>query len=535
MSEIISTEVFKGAFILGAKRLEDKKDIINELNVFPVPDGDTGINMSMTVRTAVSEIENNDYESVGDLYKAISQGTLRGARGNSGVILSQLFRGFYKGIKTAEVINTSALAEAFAKATGTAYRAVMKPKEGTILTVAKAISDKALKICHEITDIGKFYDELVEEAEIALENTPELLPVLKQAGVVDSGGTGLVEILKGAADYINKRDTDIKIHTSKKAKKISPNEFMYSLNYIFCPEGNFTQKCSKDLEVYLESLGKLKRYSKNDDKFSISLLSNDPGRAITKSIKYGYVLDVKLETKINQEKQEKPAPVLPPVPTAKEKEYGFVAIASGDGIKDIFISLGVDVCIHGGQTMNPSTEDITRAIESVNAKTVFVLPNNKNILLAAKQAAEITGNAIVIPTNTIPQGISALIGFSEELNPEDNKAAMVESISYIKSGEITYAIRDTVIEDKVIKQGDYMGIGDSGILASEKNINKCIDTMLKELLDEDSTLISLYYGEDIKESDANKLKMRLAKKHSNCEIEMQYGGQPVYYYLLSIE
>lgn len=536
MANTINALTLKGAFILGAKRLDEKKEYINELNVFPVPDGDTGINMSMTVASALNDIEGNDYTDAVVLAKAISQGSLKGARGNSGVILSQLFRGFYKVIKTSEEINVKVLSEALGKATETAYRAVMKPKEGTILTVAKAISEKAASLSDTTEDIGEFYDGLVEAAEEMLLKTPEMLPVLKQAGVVDSGGAGLLEIIKGAADFVNGRDTDIKTHSVKKKHDPKKVVLSYELSMDVYLSLDSDSKAKADYEVYLESIGKLNSYNYKDRIISVKLSTNEPGKAITKAIKYGSIDNVTIVNNIKPEKKEnKPAPVKE-VPT-ELKEMGFVSVASGKGLTEIFTGLGVDYCIKGGQTMNPSTEDILEAIDKVNAKTVFVLPNNKNILLASEQAAGLCAEkqVIVIPSFTVPQGISALISFTNDLSPEENKAAMTEGISLIKSGEVTYAVRDTIIGDKKIKKGDFMGIGDEGIISVEKNINKCVDSMLKELIDEESALISIYYGSDVTEEDANKLVKKISKKYPDLEVDLQFGGQPVYYYLLSVE
>lgn len=530
----LSSNVLKAAFIVGAKRLEENKDYINELNVFPVPDGDTGTNMSLTVNSALKDITAEEFEDPQSLCKVISQGSLRGARGNSGVILSQLFRGFYKVIKTSENIDMFTMAQALSKATETAYRAVMKPKEGTILTVAKAISDRAMSIYSDCKDMGEFYDELVDAAETMLLKTPDLLPVLKQAGVVDSGGQGLVHIMKGAADYINGRDTDTKIHKDKKSdNKPAISIYDYEISLDIIPDTKPSSKFIKDMEVYMEGLGKVVRFEAKEEYIHLKIMTSTPGKVISRATKSAKIDNVNLINKnssqnINNTKPEPPKEL---------KEFGFVSVSMGDGFAEIFSSLDVDVCINGGQTMNPSTEDILSAIDSVYAKHVFVLPNNKNILLAANQAAELTKDkkVCVIPTTTTPQGISAMIGFSPDASFEDNQNSMNDEIGYISSGEITYAVRDTIIDDKEIKEGDFMGIGDGSIKAIEKNLNKCVESLVKALTDDDSSLLSLYYGSDVTEADAKKIQNKLSKKYPKIEIELQYGGQPVYYYVLSVE
>lgn len=534
MGNNISADVLRGAFILGAKRLDEKKDIINELNVFPVPDGDTGTNMSMTVNAALKEVENTEFDDIQVLCKTISQGALRGARGNSGVILSQLFRGFYKVIKGSNEVDIYLIAEAFSKATETAYRAVMKPKEGTILTVAKAISDRAMEVCHETDDFVYFYDEILKSAKKMLDRTPEMLPVLKQAGVVDSGGAGLIEILSGAADYIAGRDTDISTDTSIDKPKQEEIKLQYEISFDVYPPKKVSDKASKDLEVYLLSIGKIKRFDSGDMRISVLLHTNEPGRALTRALKTGEIDNVLVNN--NNPNHEIVEDSAYPKPT-EFKEMGFVTVAVGDGIDSIFKSLGADYCIKGGQTMNPSTDDILEAIERVYARKVFVLPNNKNILLAAQQAAKLTEDkeVIVIPTTTIPQGICALINFIPDVSAKENEECMVNAIGEIKSGEITYAVRDTIIGDKEIHEGDFMGIGDAGILAVDKKIDKCIETLIEEISDEDSSLLSIYYGEDVKESEAAKLVKKLSKKFPDFEIDLQNGGQPVYYYILSVE
>lgn len=533
----ISAQELKNAFILGAARLEENKDIINELNVFPVPDGDTGTNMSMTVVAAVNEISSLDSPEHRVICKAISQGSLRGARGNSGVILSQLFRGFYKAVKTEEEITPEVFAKALEKATETAYRAVMKPKEGTILTIAKAVSEKALELCeNNEVEFGALYDALVEHAREVLEKTPDMLPALKQAGVVDSGGRGLLEILTGAADSINGRRT-VQSISDRILKEETTVEYGYTLSLAFSSETLSDRQSVADLKVYLESIGKINDFDIAEGALNLKIDSNEPGRAITKLLKSGSIDKVTLtnnnpilhkQTASNDIHVEK---------SMEKKDVGFVAVSVGAGIDEIFQGLGADYIIKGGQTMNPCTEDILKAIEAVNADTIFILPNNKNIFLSATQAADVTEDktVLVVPTKTLPQGITALINYQPEKTPEENLHTMTEEIGYVKSGEITYAVRDTIVDDKEIHQGDFMGICDKGIRAVEKDIDSCMLSLVAELVDEESSLLSLYWGEDVTSEAADSLAVKIAEAFPALEVEVQYGGQPVYYYVLSVE
>ncbi|MCR5451160.1 MAG: DAK2 domain-containing protein [Lachnospiraceae bacterium] len=542
-NEIRANDLAK-AFLAGAKYLEAKKDLINELNVFPVPDGDTGTNMTMTIMSAATEvaaIENPDMKTVS---KAMSSGSLRGARGNSGVILSQLFRGFTKVIKNEEILNVNILNEAFQKACETAYKAVMKPKEGTILTVARGAADKAAELAETTDDILEFSLGILEEAEAVLAKTPDMLPVLKQAGVVDSGGQGLVEVFRGICDYLSGKEIDLTIDgdttkEEKKAKEIKESQktFTYSMSFSIIAKDSFAAKLDGDLKEYFNTIGKCIDIELNGKEMKASLFTDDPGKALSRSIKFGIldninIKNIKLEkTDTAGEPEEKAEESLP------AKNMGFVAVSIGEGMNRIFHELGADYIIEGGQTMNPSTEDIISAIDKVNAKTVFVLPNNKNIILAANQAKDLCDNkeVIVLPTKTLPQGVTALINFIADQSVSENEERMTEEIKNVKSGEITYAVRDTIIDDKEIKEGDYMGIGDSGILAVNKDIEETFTALLEELIDEDSSLVSIYFGSDVSESDAEALKDKAATIFPDIEFELQMGGQPVYYYVISVE
>ena len=542
-------------FLAGAKNLESKKEWINELNVFPVPDGDTGTNMTLTIMSAAKEVAAMENPDMATLSKAISSGSLRGARGNSGVILSQLFRGFTKGIRDYDAITIPIAAAACEKAVETAYKAVMKPKEGTILTVAKGSAMKARELADAgEEDMGKFLREIIAHAEYVLSQTPEMLPVLKQAGVVDSGGQGLVEVLHGAYDAFMGKEVDFTVSGPAPAsapKAAGGNleaqanmeiKFGYCTEFIIMLNKTFNIKQEMDFKAYLESIGDSIVVVADDDVVKVHVHTNDPGLAIQKALKYGALSNMKIDNmrlehqeklfKMTEEKKESTEE-----PAAEHKEAGFIAVSVGEGIDEIFKGLGVDHIIAGGQTMNPSTEDVVNAIEKVNADTVYVLPNNKNIILAANQAKYLVEdkNVVVIPTKTIPQGITAVINYVPDMGPEENEATMSEEITRVKTGEVTYAVRDTMIDDKEIKQGDYMGIGDAGILAVGSDIEEVSFQMIEAMMEEDLELISIYYGADTTEEAAQKLKERVEERYPSCDIELQYGGQPIYYYIISAE
>ncbi len=551
----IDAKMLSKMFLAGAKNLEVKKEWINELNVFPVPDGDTGTNMTMTIMAAAKEVASMDEPDMATLCKAISSGSLRGARGNSGVILSQLLRGLTKVIKEYDEITLPVFAAAFEKAVETAYKAVMKPKEGTILTVAKGASDKAKELTEAgCEDLSEFFAQIIEHADYVLSQTPEMLPVLKQAGVVDSGGQGLMEVMKGAYDAFLGKEIDFTVETPTVSVNIASvddgfsNEdikFGYCTEFIIMLNRQFNIKHELDFKAYLESIGDSIVVVADDDIVKVHVHTNDPGMAIQKALKYGQLSNMKIDN-MRLEHQEKvikmseknaTEPVKESVADEPRKDVGFVTVAAGDGISEIFKSLGVDHVISGGQTMNPSTEDIVSAISLVNADTVFVLPNNKNIILAANQAQYLVEdkNVVVIPTKTIAQGITAVINFVPDMDVSENETVMCEEITRVKTGEVTYAVRDTQIDDKEIKQGDYMGIGDAGILAVGPQMNDVIYSMVDEMIDDESELISVYYGEEISEEAAQEICDTISEKYDSCDVELQYGGQPIYYYIISVE
>ncbi len=555
-TEKIDASLLAKMFLAGANNLEAKKEWINELNVFPVPDGDTGTNMSMTILAAAKEVSSLEKKDMKSVAKAISSGSLRGARGNSGVILSQLFRGFTKVIANYEYIDTVVLAEACDKAVETAYKAVMKPKEGTILTVARGAADKAIDMVEETDDLEVFIKAVIDEAERVLQKTPDMLPVLKQAGVVDSGGQGLIVVLQGAYDALMGKEIDYSsfesAQTSGGITKISA-ETEAEIKFGYCTEFIIVlNKPLRDEEVakykaFLTSIGDSIVVVADDEIVKTHVHTNDPGLAIQEALKHGSLSKIKIDN-MREEHQERlirdaqkvaaeQAKAEAEAAPVELKEMGFISVSAGAGLSEIFSGLGVDVIIEGGQTMNPSTDDILHAIEKVPAKNVFVLPNNKNIILAANQAAELSEEKkiYVIPTKTIPQGISALINFIPEQSAEENADRMTGELCNVKSGEITYAVRDTVIDDKEIKENDYMGIGDDGLLAVGAELNETLLAMIDELVDEESGIISLYYGEDVSEEDAQALADQLQEKYEDLEVEVNDGGQPIYYYILSVE
>ncbi len=550
----------KKAFILGAKNLEAKKDWINELNVFPVPDGDTGTNMTMTIMSAVKEVSASadDMKSV---CKAISSGSLKGARGNSGVILSQLLRGFTKIAGDYETLDTMILSIALDKATETAYKAVMRPKEGTILTVAKAMSNKALEIYEDVDDIQEFVKEVLDAGDKALARTPELLPVLKQAGVVDSGGQGLMEIIRGVYDSIMGKELDYSsiempkpktpvkmgMHISKAEVDTANIKFGYCTEFIINLEKEFKENDEESFKAFLETIGDSLVCVSDDEVVKIHVHTNDPGLALQRALGYGSLTRIKIDNMREQHEEqllkemiESGEVEVDDTETKKDvelKEYGFISVSSGEGLSDIFKGLGVDEIIEGGQTMNPSTEDILFAIDKLNAKNIYILPNNKNIILAANQAAELIQdkNIMVVPTKTIPQGLSAVIAFMPNIGSEENLNNMQEEIQKVKSLQVTYAVRTTSIDDFDIEEGDIMAIGDAGIVSVGKSIDDTVLDGLAKLINEETELVSLYYGADIKEEEAEKLKERLSDKYSNIDIELNKGSQAVYYYIASVE
>lgn len=557
-TKVIDAQLLQKAFIAGAYNLERNKDYINELNVFPVPDGDTGSNMSLTIMAAAREVSTLENPSMDELSKTISSGSLRGARGNSGVILSQLLRGFCKEIKGKKQITVSVLADGFIRAVETAYKAVMKPKEGTILTVAKGVAEKAVELSEMDMDFETLGQEILDHGNEVLKQTPELLPVLKEAGVVDSGGQGLMEFLTGAYNGLTGKAEISKPATSggvAKAQTMSSEEidtshikYGYCTEFIIMLEKEYNAETEAKFKEFLTSIGDSLVVVSDDEIVKVHVHTNHPGLAFEKGLEYGSLTSMKIDNmreehkeKVIHEQDRKKAAEQEAAKEAKKDEpkkpFGFVAVSVGEGLNDIFRDLGVDHIIEGGQTMNPSTEDVLDAISKVNAETVFVFPNNKNIILAANQAAEIEEEkkVIVIPTKTIPQGISALISFDESATAEANQAGMEDAITAVKSGQVTYAVRDTSIDGKEIKTGDYMGIDDVGIQAVGQNITEVVKDLIGAMADEDSELLSIYYGSDVEEEKADALVEAVQAAYPDFEVEAHAGGQPIYYYILSLE
>ena len=558
-TKTINVDVLAKMFLAGAQNIEAKKDYINELNVFPVPDGDTGTNMSMTIMSAAKEVTALNKPAMKDLAKAISSGSLRGARGNSGVILSQLLRGFTKAIKEEKEIDVLALAAACQRARDTAYKAVMKPKEGTILTVASGIATKAAEMAEETDDLEVFIPAVIEHAQDVLNQTPEMLPVLKEAGVVDSGGQGLLEVIQGAYDAFLGKEIDYSViepSTGVTVNKVNAEDtadikFGYCTEFIILTEKEFTEDDEREFKKFLSSIGDSIVCVADDDVVKIHVHTNDPGLAIQKALTYGQLSKMKIDN-MREEHQEKlirdaeklaeqqaneEAAHEEKKPAEPRKAMGFIAVSIGAGMNEIFKELGADYIIEGGQTMNPSTEDMLNAIDRVNADTVFILPNNKNIVLAANQAKSLVEEKeiIVIPTKTVPQGITAIINFMPDADAKTNEEAMLEEIKNVKTGQVTYAVRDTHIDDKEIHEGDIMGIGDSGILAVGKDLEETTKELIANLVDEDSELISIYYGEEVSEEDAEKFTEEITELYPDVDVDIQFGGQPIYYYVLAVE
>ena len=558
-TKTINVDILAKMFLAGAQNIEAKKDYINELNVFPVPDGDTGTNMSMTIMSAAKEVTALNKPAMKDLAKAISSGSLRGARGNSGVILSQLLRGFTKAIKEEKEIDVLALAAACQRARDTAYKAVMKPKEGTILTVASGIATKAAEMAEETDDLEVFIPAVIEHAQDVLNQTPEMLPVLKEAGVVDSGGQGLLEVIKGAYDAFLGKEIDYSViepSTGVTVNKVNAEDtadikFGYCTEFIILTEKEFTEDDEREFKKFLSSIGDSIVCVADDDVVKIHVHTNDPGLAIQKALTYGQLSKMKIDN-MREEHQEKlirdaeklaeqqaneEAAHEEKKPAEPRKAMGFIAVSIGAGMNEIFKELGADYIIEGGQTMNPSTEDMLNAIDQVNADTVFILPNNKNIILAANQAKSLVEDKeiIVIPTKTVPQGITAIINFMPDADVKTNEEAMLEEIKNVKTGQMTYAVRDTHIDDKEIHEGDIMGIGDSGILAVGKDLEETTKELIANLVDEGSELISIYYGEEVSEEEAEKFAGEIEELYPDVDVDIQFGGQPIYYYVLAVE
>ncbi len=552
----IDASMLQKMFLSGAQRIEAKKEWINELNVFPVPDGDTGTNMTLTIMSAAKEVGQIANPTMQNLAKAISMGALRGARGNSGVILSQLFRGFTKEIKEYEVIDTVTAAAAFAKATETAYKAVMKPKEGTILTVAKGMAEKAAELAAETDDLADAFEQVIAYGDYVLSQTPELLPVLKQAGVVDSGGQGLMEILKGAYDCMMGKEVDFEISEPSLSVNVSVDDvdtsdikFGYCTEFIIVLDKAFNEKTEHAFKEYLSSIGDSIVCVADEEIVKIHVHTNDPGLAIQRALTYGSLSKIKIDNmrEEHQEKLIKDAQKMAKQQAEEEaakaaagaprKEVGFIAVSMGEGLNEIFKGLGVDYIIEGGQTMNPSTEDFLQAIDQVNADNIFLFPNNKNIILAAEQSMYLTKDKriLVIPSRTVPQGITAIINYVAGDDMDKNRENMIAEMEKVRTGQVTYAVRDTVVDGQEIKEGNIMGIGEGKILSVGEEIESTTKKLVEGLVFDDAELISIYYGSDVQEANARKLAEELETIHPDCEVELNMGGQPIYYYVVSVE
>ncbi|MCI9594828.1 MAG: DAK2 domain-containing protein [Lachnospiraceae bacterium] len=566
----IDAKLLQKAFLAGASSLEAKKEWINELNVFPVPDGDTGTNMTLTIMSAAREVAAIEEPTMKALAKAISSGSLRGARGNSGVILSQLFRGFTKEIKDCQEINREVLAAALVRATETAYKAVMKPKEGTILTVAKGMSEKAAELVDQTDDILDFCEKIIAEGDYVLSQTPEMLPVLKQAGVVDSGGQGLMQVVKGCLEGLKGKEVFVSSDGENTAKGLAEDavregaggvdaarletadiKFGYCTEFIINAEKEFTEENELELKAYLEELGDSIVVVADEEVVKVHVHTNHPGLAFEKALTYGSLSRMKVDNmreehqerlikdaqQVAARQKEEDKKKAPKIKEEPRKPYGFIAVSVGEGLTEIFKGIGADYLIEGGQTMNPSTEDILTAIDQVNADVIFVFPNNKNIILAAQQAAQLAEGKeiVVVPSKTVPQGITALINFMPDLSAEDNLETMIAEMKKVKTGQVTYAVRTTNIDGMDIEEGDIMAIGDQGMLAVEKSVNAAALKALEEMQDKDSELVTIYYGAEVDEASANRLFDQAQEKFPELEIELQNGGQPVYYYMISVE
>lgn len=562
MSNTIDALALKKAFIAGANNLDNNKEYINELNVFPVPDGDTGTNMTLTILSAVREVEASP-DDMKSIARAMSTGSLRGARGNSGVILSQLLRGFSKKIQDKKIIDVHDIADAFQKAVETAYKAVMKPKEGTILTVAKGVASKARECADADMSLAQFCNEVIEYGDAVLDSTPEMLPVLKEAGVVDSGGQGLMVVIKGAVDCLMGRVT-VELSKSTGAVNVKKNttgagndeistadiKFGYCTEFIINLEKSYGEAEEDDLKSFLESIGDSIVCVSLDDIVKIHVHTNHPGQAFEKGLTLGYLTNMKIDNmriehnervsqserdeseRQEEERQHRKQEIVEP-----KKKYGFIAVSMGDGLNKLFGELGADYIIEGGQTMNPSTEDMLNAIDKVNAENIFILPNNKNVVLAANQAASLCEgkNIIVIPTANAPQGISAMIAFDSTADVDENKSSIKAAVKNVKSGQVTYSVRDTSIDGKAIKEGDIMGIGDKGLVSVGDDIEQVTFDLIADGVDDDSEVISIYNGADVSQEDADKLAARVEEAYPDVDVQCYYGGQPIYYYIVSVE
>lgn len=541
MIQYIEGKMLRDMFVSGANNLQNHKELVDKLNVFPVPDGDTGTNMSLTISYAMKELAKVENDSITEIGKSLSKGSLMGARGNSGVILSQIIRGFSKSIEGKEQISTEDLAKAFKNGSDTAYKAVIKPIEGTILTVVRESGEFAIKAAKKEKDLLKFLEMVIDEANKSLERTPELLKNLKEAGVVDSGGKGLVLIYEGMYEALKgnpikaKDLNDLNVSEVKQAGTSINTE---DIKFCYCTEFILESNSISDTEIrdimlkYGDSLAVVG----DEGIIKVHVHTNDPGLVLQDALKHGQLVTIKIENMKLQHENTLVGDTDEIAQSVEEKEYGFIATSMGEGLAKIFKDFGVDYIIEGGQTMNPSTEDFMKAIDSINAKNIFIFPNNSNIIMAANQAKELSDkNIIVIPTKNTPQGFTALVNFNADASVEENEQALMESLTMVKSGQVTFAVRDTVMNDVEVKEGNIIGIAESKLMDAGDSVDEITTSLVEKLVDEDSAIITLFYGEDVTEEDANNLRDELEEKFEDLDIELYYGGQPLYYYLISVE
>lgn len=541
MIQYIEGKMLRDMFVSGANNLQNHKELVDKLNVFPVPDGDTGTNMSLTISYAMKELAKVENDSITEIGKSLSKGSLMGARGNSGVILSQIIRGFSKSIEGKEQISTEDLAKAFKNGSDTAYKAVIKPIEGTILTVVRESGEYAIKAAKKEKDLLKFLEMVIDEANKSLERTPELLKNLKEAGVVDSGGKGLVLIYEGMYEALKGKPIkakDLNDSNVSEVKQAGTSINTEDIKFCYCTEFILESNSISDTEIrdimlkYGDSLAVVG----DEGIIKVHVHTNDPGLVLQDALKHGQLVTIKIENMKLQHENILVGDTDEIAQSVEEKEYGFIATSMGEGLAKIFKDFGVDYIIEGGQTMNPSTEDFMKAIDSINAKNIFIFPNNSNIIMAANQAKELSDkNIIVIPTKNTPQGFTALVNFNADASVEENEQALMESLTMVKSGQVTFAVRDTVMNDVEVKEGNIIGIAEGKLMDAGDSVDEITTSLVEKLVDEDSAIITLFYGEDVTEEDANNLRDELEEKFEDLDIELYYGGQPLYYYLISVE
>ncbi len=542
MIQYIDGKNLRDMLTSGANNLQNHRDLVDKLNVFPVPDGDTGTNMSLTISYAMKELSKVENDDITQIGKAVSKGSLMGARGNSGVILSQIIRGLAKSIEGKDKLSSEDLAKALKNGSDTAYKAVIKPIEGTILTVVRESGEFAIKAAKKENDILKFLEAVIKEANESLERTPELLRNLKEAGVVDSGGKGLVLIYEGMYEALKGNPVKVKDANSNQVQTVqtgSSSVKTEDIKFCYCTEFILESDTVSDTTIRDIMLGYGDSLAVVGDEgiIKVHVHTNDPGLVLQEALKHGQLVTIKIENmKVQHENTLVENADIEMAPAAEEKEYGFIATSMGDGLAKIFKDFGVDYIIEGGQTMNPSTEDFMNAIDKINAKNIFVFPNNSNIIMAANQAKEISEkNIVVIPTKNTPQGFTALVNFNAEASVEENEQALMESLGLVKSGQVTYAVRDTVMNDIDVKEGNIIGIAEGKLLSAGEGVDEITTNLVEKLVDEDTAIVTLFYGEDVSEESANELRDLLEEKFEDIDVELYYGGQPLYYYLISVE